>query len=253
MELTPVTLAALAAAAFVAGLVDAVAGGGGLITLPALLTAGLPPHLALGTNKGQSVWGSGAALLSYSRAGLVDGRRARATFPAGLFGALGGAWLLTQVPSAFLRPLVLALLVTVAAVLAFRPRLVERSKDAPPTERGPLLLAAVGFAIAAYDGFFGPGTGTFLILAWVSLLGETPLRASAEAKVVNFASNLASCTLFALSGMVVWKAAIPMAAGQFAGATIGARITMRGGDVLVRRVVLLVVAATCAKLAWDLL
>lgn len=247
-------LAALGVAALVAGLVDAVAGGGGLITLPALLAAGLPPHLALGTNKGGSVWGSGAALVGFARSGLVRLDRSRVTFPLGLFGAMAGVWTLQQVPSAFLRPLVLGLLVAVAAFLTFRPRLAER--PAPPdgaqTPVRPALAGALAFAVAAYDGFFGPGTGTFLILGFVLLLGESALRASAEAKVVNFASNLASCVLFAAAGLVVWEAAIPMAAGQLVGATIGARLTVRGGDRLVRKVVLLVVVGTCTKLAWDL-
>jgi uncharacterized membrane protein YfcA len=253
VDLPPLVLAALFAVAFVAGLVDAVAGGGGLLTVPALLAAGLPPHLALGTNKGQSVWGSGAALLSYARAGYVRADRARVTFPLGIVGAMAGAYLLLQVPSAFLKPLVLGLLVAVAAFLAFRPKLIERPARAERTPVRPVVAGTVAIAIAFYDGFFGPGTGTFLILAFVFLMEETALRASAEAKVVNFASNLASCVLFALAGMVVWKAALPMAAGQLLGATIGARFTVRKGDALVRRVVFAVVVATSAKLAWDLL
>jgi uncharacterized membrane protein YfcA len=251
-DLSPTTLVVLGLAAFVAGVVDSVAGGGGLITLPALLAAGLPPHLALGTNKGQSVWGSGAALVSYARAGYVRGGRARVTFPVGLVGATLGVCLLVQVPSAFLKPLVLGLLVAVAVFLAFRPKLAPPA-DAP--EHPPLRLAASGaiaFVIAFYDGFFGPGTGTFLILCFVLLLHEVPLRASAEAKVVNFASNLASCGIFALSDYVVWRAAVPMAAGQLLGATLGARLTVKRGDDLVRKIVMLVVLGTCAKLAWDL-
>jgi uncharacterized protein len=251
-NLSPATLVLLGLAAFAAGVVDSVAGGGGLITLPALLAAGLPPHQALGTNKGQSVWGSGAALYSYARAGYVRGGRARVTFPVGLLGATGGVWLLIQVPSESLKPVVLGLLVAVAVFLAFRPKLAppEGAPEHPPLRL--LASAVIAFAIAFYDGFFGPGTGTFLILCFVLLLHEVPLRASAEAKVVNFASNLASCALFASSGYVVWQAAIPMAAGQVLGATLGARLTVRSGDNLVRRIVMAVVLATCAKLAWDL-
>ena len=255
-HLSPGTLALLALTAFAAGVVDAVAGGGGLITLPALLAAGLPPHMALGTNKGQSVWGSGAALVSYARAGLVRADRARITFPLGLLGAVAGAWLLLQVPADALKPLVLGLLVAVAVFLAFRPKLAPPAASAhdalarPPVR--PAVAGAVAFSIALYDGFFGPGTGTFLILCFVLLLHETALRASAEAKVVNFASNLASCGLFAAAGMVEWRAALPMAAGQFLGATLGARLTVRKGDDLVRRIVLLVVLGTSAKLAFDL-
>jgi uncharacterized membrane protein YfcA len=252
VDLSATTLVLLGLAAFAAGVVDSVAGGGGLITLPALLAAGLPPQLALGTNKGQSFWGSGAALLSYARAGYVRADRAKTTFPLGLVGAALGVWLLMLVPSGFLKPLVLGLLIAVAVFLAFRPKLAppEGSAARPPVRAA--LAGLIAFVIAAYDGFFGPGTGTFLILCYVLLLHESLLRASAEAKVVNFASNLASCGLFAAGGFVVWKAALPMAAGQLLGATLGARLTVRRGDELVRRIVMAVVVATCAKLAWDL-
>jgi len=244
------TVALLFAAGLAAGLVDAVAGGGGLITLPALLAAGLPPQLALGTNKGQSVFGSGAALLSYARAGLVRGRQARITFPVGLVGATAGALVLLVFSNAALKPIVLGLLVAVSVFLAFRPKIAA---DAPRERRDrPFVAAALALAIGAYDGFFGPGTGTFLILGFVLFLGHTPLEGSADAKVVNFASNLASFAVFAVADRIVWAYALPMAAAQLIGATLGARITVRGGDALVRRIVMVVVLATVAKLAWDL-
>lgn len=252
MDLTLLHLALLTLAAFAAGLVDSIAGGGGLISLPALLWAGLPAHAAIATNKGQSVWGSGAALWSYSRHGLVRWTRTKALFPWGLFGALGGAALLLAVPQDVLKPLVLALLVAVAAFLAFRPKVIDRPHGAAEAPERPRAAAAIAFTIAAYDGFFGPGTGTFLILAFVLVLGETTLRATAEAKIVNFASNLASFTLFALCDAIVWKAALPMAVAQFTGATLGSRFTVRKGGTIVRKVVLAVAVATSVKLAWDL-
>lgn len=252
MDLPVWTVALLTGAAFVAGLVDSVAGGGGLISLPALLAAGLPDYAAIATNKGQSVWGSGAALLRYARSGLVRRDRARLTFPVGLVGAVCGAWLLLQVPSDVLKPLVLVLLVAVGAFLTFRPRSAPRPETAERTPVRPWVAAAIAFVVAAYDGFFGPGTGTFLILGFVHLLHETALRASAEAKVVNFASNLASFALFACAGAIVWSVALPMAVAQFAGASLGAHLTVRGGDRVVRSMVFVVVLATCAKLAWDL-
>jgi hypothetical protein len=240
----------LVLASFVAGTVDAIAGGGGLITLPALLAAGLPPALALGTNKGQSVFGSGAALIRYARAGLVDGRVARVTFPAGLVGSLGGAALVLLVPPATLRPVVLVLLVVVAAVLAFRP--ATPSGPRPSAHRSLGVAVAIALVIGAYDGFFGPGTGTFLIFAFVLLFGAGMREASADAKVVNFASNLAAVALFASRDLVAWKVALPMAAGQFAGGLAGAHLTVRGSDRLVRWVVLVVVFALVVKLGTDL-
>jgi len=245
------SIAWLALAALVAGAVDAIAGGGGLITLPSLLAAGLPPSLALGTNKGQSVFGSGAALVRFARAGLVDRRMARVTFPCGLAGSLAGAALVLLVPPSALRPLVLVLLVVVAVVLAVRP--AAPAPRSAPRRRPAAAAAAIAAVVGAYDGFFGPGTGTFLIFAFVVFLGARLQEASADAKVVNFASNLAAVALFASRGVVAWGVALPMAAGQFAGGTLGAHLAVRGGDRVVRWAVLLVVAALAVKLGGDLL
>lgn len=240
------SLAALLAVAFGAGFVDAIAGGGGLITLPALLAVGLPPHLALGTNKGQAVWGSGAALANFSRKGLVDPATAPGRFAAGFGGSLAGAALVSALAPAVLRPLVLVLLVTVGLALALRPPL-----EPVPRDRPPVWGLALALGIGAYDGFFGPGTGTFLIVGQVWLLGVSLVRASAEAKVVNFASNLAALAVFAARGTVEWRIALPMAGAQLLGGFAGSHVAVRGGDRLVRWVVLTVVAALVAKLGWD--
>jgi uncharacterized protein len=246
-------IALLTAVALVAGTVDAIAGGGGLLTLPALLAAGLPPHLALGTNKGQSVFGSFAALARFTHAGLVDGPRARVTFPAGLAGALLGAALVLVVPPAALRPIVLVLLAAAALFIGLRrPRPSPAGAEATPVRAHTAVAALVALAIGAYDGFFGPGTGTFLIVAFVGLLGDGMARASASAKVVNFASNLAAVALFASRGVVVWKIALPMAAAQLVGGWAGAHFAVRRGDTLVRKVVVGVALALAAKLAWDM-
>jgi uncharacterized membrane protein YfcA len=253
--------AGLVLAALVAGMVDAVAGGSGVIAVPALLAAGLPPHLALGTNKAQGVFGTCASTLRYARARLLDGRRARVTFPLGLVGSLGGAALVLLVPPATLRPVVLVLLVVVAVALAVRPSagtIMREARNAAASRealgaRAPRAVAgAVALVLGAYDGFFGPGAGTFLILAFAFLFHLPLQRASADAKPVNFASNLAALALFSARGAVLWKIALPMAAAQFAGGWIGAHFAVRGGDRLVRIVVLLVVLSLVAKLAADL-
>lgn len=252
MELPVTTIAVLTAVAFVAGLIDAIAGGGGLLTVPALLTAGLPPHLVFGTNKGSAVFGSGAAFLRFARAGLIDGARARWLFPLGFVGSLAGAALLLLVDPKVLKPLVLVLLVVAGVIVAFiRP---AQAADSSPPPRGAMLRAGlIALAIGAYDGFFGPGTGTFLIIAFVTVLHLTLQQASANAKVVNFASNLAAMVLFVARDLVVWKISIPMAVGQFVGGTVGAHLAVKGGDTLVRRVVLGVVLALVARLGYDLI
>lgn len=253
METTAIQLALLCTAGFVGGLVDAIAGGGGLVTLPALLAVGLPPHVALGTNKGQGVFGACAALVRFSRAGLVDGRLGRVTFPLGLLGSLAGAGLVLLLRPEVLKPVVLALLVAVAAFLALRRGSSTGERPPLPLVRMRLVGAALAFVIGAYDGFFGPGTGTFLVVAFSGLLGLGLTRASADAKVVNFASNLSAVALFASQGVVLWQLAVPMAVAQMAGGWLGAHFAVRGGDVLVRRVVLCVVVALTLRLGSDVL
>jgi len=248
---SPATIFLLTAVALVAGTIDAIAGGGGLLTLPALLFAGLTPHLALGTNKGQAVFGSFAAMLRFAHGGLLDRRRAAIAFPLGLAGSLAGAALVLAVPPRALRTVVLVLLIAAAAFVALRR--ASRPRPAAAPARGRLAIAgAIALAIGAYDGFFGPGTGTFLIVAFVALLGDGLTAASAAAKVVNFASNLAALALFATRGVVVWRVALPMAAAQLAGGWLGAHLTLRRGDALVRRAAVLTALALAFKLAWDM-
>jgi uncharacterized membrane protein YfcA len=241
------TIVVLAATAFGAGTVDAIAGGGGLITVPALLTSGLPPHLALGTNKGQSVWGSCAALIAFWRAGRVDRKQALFAFPLGFVGSLAGATLVTGIDKDTLRPIVIAMLIGAAVLLVVRKPTAMQDGD-----RRPLVAALLALAIGGYDGFFGPGTGTFLIVGFVSLCGRSLVHASADAKVVNFASNLAALSVFAYKGLIIWQIALPMAFGQLCGGILGARLAMRGGERVVRAFVLVVSGALIVKLAIDL-
>ncbi len=242
------TTLALTGVALVAGLVDAIAGGGGLLTLPALLHAGVPTDLALGTNKGQSVFGSGAALWRFARAGLIERKRAGWSFAAGFAGSATGAAVVAQVDKDALRPLVITMLLA-AAVLVLLPR--PAGTAAP---RRPLAVAiAIALAIGFYDGFFGPGTGTLLIVGYMWLLAEAPQAASANAKVVNFASNLAAVIAFGAAGMVVWEISLPMAAGQFVGGTLGAHVVLRRGSNIVRLAAVAVALALVAKLAYELL
>ena len=241
------TTVALTAVAAVAGCIDAIAGGGGLLTLPALLTAGVPAQLVLGTNKGQSVFGSAAATFRFARAGRLTWRRSLPSFGAGFAGSLAGAALVTQLDARALRPLIIVLL-CVAAVLVLLPR--------PRTVRRPTrpLATAIGLAlvIGAYDGFFGPGTGTLLIVGAMWLLGEAADVASANAKVVNFASNLAAVAWFGAHGAILWAVSLPMAAGQFVGALVGAQLVLTRGSGVVRVAAVAVALAMVAKLTYGL-
>jgi len=242
VEPSPLIIFGLFLVALLAGLVDAIAGGGGLLTVPALLATGLPTPMVFGTNKGSAVFGSGAALLRFWRARLIDRRRAMVLFPLGMAGSFAGAALLTRLDSAVL---------TAGFVVAFvRP---PATHEGEPTKNAGAKTALLALVIGAYDGFFGPGTGTFLIIGFVVLLHLSLQQASANAKVVNFASNLAAMLWLAWKGLVVWQISLPMAAGQFIGGTIGAQLAVKGGDTLVRRVVLCVVLALVTRLGYDLL
>jgi len=238
------TIALLSLAALGAGTMDAIAGGGGLITVPALLASGLPPHVVLATNKGQSTWGTLAAMIAYWRADRVDVVQGRLTFPLGFAGAVIGTTIVLRVPDRVLEPIVIALLVGAAVLLVIK----KPNRAADAVRRYWIRAGALAFVIGAYDGFFGPPTGTFLIVGFVALCGRSLVHASADAKVVNFAANLAALAVFAHRGLVVWEVSLPMAVGQVLGGTIGARLAVKGGARVVRIAALVVSGLLMLKL-----
>lgn len=252
--------------AFGAGFVDAIAGGGGLLTVPALMSFTPDVRLVLGTNKGQAVFGSFAALVSFARAGRVSRPRAVPAFAFALLGSLVGARLVFALRPETMRPVVLVLLLSVAVFFLVRrkrpPRSAVVGEPVPPPapagvalarERPVLLTALVAGAIGLYDGFFGPGTGTFLIAAHTAFFGDELTEASANAKVANFASNLGAVALFAWEGKIDLRWALPMAAMQLVGGYVGAKTAIRGGERVVRTGVLVVTIALVIRLAWQTL
>jgi len=246
-ELTPDILLLLALAGFVAGFIDSIAGGGGLITVPALLLAGLAPVEALGTNKLQSVFGSGSATYAYARAGLVDLKHQLPAAILSLIGSVAGAALATILPGDWLNVVLPALLVIIALYFAFKPEMsdVDRARRISPFLFGITIVPLIG----CYDGIFGPGTGSFFMVGFVGLAGYGVLKATAHTKLLNFASNIGSLVLFAAAGVVVWKVGLVMGAAQFLGARLGARLAMKSGARIIKP--LLVV--TCVALAIRLL
>lgn len=243
-------LVAACAAAFVAGLVDAVAGGGGLIQLPALLLLypDAPVPLLLGTNKVSSVSGTLAALIRYAQHVEIPWRRAAPAAVAACAGSFVGARLATAAPSAWMRPVVLVLLAAVA-VYTFAKKDLGAT---PGVERGASVAALIGAGLGLYDGFFGPGTGSFLLFAFVTLLGLDFLTASASAKLVNVATNVAAILAFAAAGDVAWGVALPMAVFNVLGSRIGTRLALARGAPFVRRLFLGVVSAMLLKMAWEM-
>ena len=243
----------LGIAALFAGFVDAVAGGGGLVQLPALFAV-LPDTAAatlFGTNKAASIWGTATAARQY----LARVRLPRAVLAWALMAALLGAWLgartVSLLPPTLIRPAVLALLVAVA-VYTFRRR--DLGNAHTPRLQGRVALAAAtatGFGLGFYDGVFGPGTGAFLIFVFVRIFGYDFLHASAAAKLVNFATNAAALVFFVGHGHVLWPVAALMAVCNMAGAVVGSRAALRHGAPFVRRVFLCVVCLLIARLAAD--
>jgi uncharacterized membrane protein YfcA len=238
-------------AALLAGFVDAIAGGGGLITVPALLLAGASPVEALATNKLQGTFGSATATLAYARAGHVRLRdQAGMAVISGVGGALG-ALVAHLIPAEVLRIIMPVILIGVAAFFALRKGLTDDDR----VERmrpGVFTLTAVPL-IAAYDGLFGPGTGSFFMIAFVALAGYGVLKATAHTKLLNFASNLGSLAVFAFSGATWWVVGFAMALGQVAGAAIGARVAMRVGARVIRPLLVVTSTAMALRLIWQAL
>lgn len=240
-------------AAGLAGFVDSIVGGGGLILAPALFATfpGAHPATLFGTNKGAAVWGTGVATWQYAR--RVDLRWA-ALVPAVVLtfaGAMAGAWTVTVLSPTFLRqllPLVL-LLVLVYTLLKkdlgreHRPRFAGRTEAAA--------VGVLGLVIGFYDGFFGPGTGSFFVFLLVRWLGYDFLNASASAKLLNTTSNVAAVSLFAWKGHVWWHYALVLAAANVIGSVLGTRMALKHGAGFVRGVFLLVVSALIIKTGWD--
>jgi uncharacterized membrane protein YfcA len=237
----------LALAGFVAGFIDSIAGGGGLITVPALLLAGLSPVEALGTNKLQSVFGSGSATYSYASAGLVDLKRQLPSAALAFLGSIAGAVLATVLPGDWLRAALPPMLVVIALYFAFKPDMgdLDRAQRITPFVFGLTVVPLIGF----YDGLFGPGTGSFLMLAFVGLAGYGVLKATAHTKLLNFSSNIGSLIFFSAVGVVSWKIGLVMGAAQFLGARLGARLAMKTGARLIKPLLVL----TCVVLAIRLL
>lgn len=243
------TYIGLMAAGFAGGLVDAIAGGGGLITVPALLTAGLPPQLALGTNKLQSSCGTAFAVWRYRRAGLLEERGLVLAVGMAMAGGVLGALVVGMLGQELLRQVIPWLLATVAVYTACNRRfgLEPGVRRVPPV--GFALVA--GLALGTYDGFFGPGTGSFWMLALVSLMGMELRGATGYTKAANLASNVGSLLVFLPAGAVHFPAAGAMILGQLCGARIGSSLVIGKGAALIRPVFLVVVFLLTAKLLHD--
>lgn len=244
--LDPLVLLALCGAGLLAGFVDAIAGGGGLIALPALLAAGVPPIAAFGTNKLQSVIGTGIAAATYWRKGFVSLPALAVAIAATFAAAFAGAYVVKQIDVSLLKVAVPVALIAIALYFLFAPRLSDDDRHA--RLRFNLFVPVMGALIGFYDGIFGPGTGSFLTIGFVALFGLGITRAAGNTKVLNLASNLGALTLFIPSGDVVWAAAAAMAAGQMLGGYLGALTGIRFGARLIRPLVVVISLVLAGRL-----
>ncbi len=235
--------------ALAAGFIDAVAGGGGLLTIPALLWAGLPVQTALGTNKMQACCGTALAVRNYSRAGLIHWRDVRTGVLVTLVFAALGAWTVGRADTAFLKRLIPWLLIAIAIYTVLSPRMGAVKSQA---RLSPVTFALLGGSVLGfYDGFFGPGTGSFWTLACVLFAGMDLRHSTAFTKVMNLTSNLASLAVFLAAGSVVFQVAAVMIAGQLAGAQLGSGMVIKNGPAIIRPVLLVTVLVLAGKLIWE--
>ena len=247
--LSPWAYVVLFLVALAAGFVDSIAGGGGLLTVPVLLHFGFPPQDTLGTNKLQACFGSGGAAWHFTRSGWVNWGECRWGVVFTAWGALTGALVVRAISPGFLRHVIPVLLVGIALFLMVRPRLGlgETSPRMRPAAFGMVFGSGIGF----YDGFFGPGTGSFWAIAWVLVLGTSLVRATAHTKVMNFTSNLTALLVFLVGGNVHLEVGLVMGAGQLAGAQLGSRLVIRRGARFVRPVIIAVAMLLAAKLFYE--
>ncbi|MFQ6371807.1 TSUP family transporter [Shewanella sp. YIC-542] len=240
--------------ALVAGFIDAIAGGGGLITIPTLMWVGLSPAAALATNKLQACGGSFFASVYFVRKGMVKLGQMKLSIVCALCGAAVGTILVQMVDAGVLKLLLPFLILAIGCYFLFAKNLTEgdRARVLQPTA----FAFTVALGVGIYDGFFGPGTGSFFALGCVTLAGFGLAKATAHAKVLNFATNISSLLFFALGGKVVWLLGLVMLAGQAVGATLGSRLVVTKGTKIIRPLVVTMSLAMSLKLLaeqyhWD--
>ncbi|WEJ57809.1 TSUP family transporter [Devosia sp. FJ2-5-3] len=244
--LDPLILLALAGVGFLAGFVDAVAGGGGMLSVPALLSVGLPPVAALATNKMQSVIGTAMAVTTYWRRGYVELKTLLPGLLLAFAGSAIGALIVSRVDTSLLNLAVPIALIAIALYFLFAPKIsdADRAARLPFDKFVPLMAFVIGF----YDGIFGPGTGSFFSIGFVLLFGLGLTRATGNTKALNLMSNSAALVVFIPMGHVVWPVALVMAIGQIAGGYIGARTGIRYGAKVIRPLIVVVSIAMAVKL-----
>jgi uncharacterized protein len=242
-------IAALAAISFFAGFVDSIAGGGGLLPVPALMLAGMSPAQAIATNKVQGAFATASATYTFGRKGLIEWRKALGFTLVAFVSGIAGALCVRFLPRSVLDMLIPVLLIAIAVYFALSRKMKDEDAQARLSALAFGMTAPV--AVGFYDGIFGPGAGSFYMLAFVTLLGYGVVRATAHTKLLNLASNLGSLLLYAWAGAVVWPIGLVMAGASFMGAQLGSRLAIRLGTRLIRPLLVVVSAAMALRLLLD--
>lgn len=253
MQVTIEQIVLLCTAAFAAGFIDAIVGGGGLIQTPAalVLLPAYPFATVIGCTKIPSFSGTACAAMQYVKKVSIDYRLTVVMCVIAFFASYAGSQLLTSVSNTFMKPVLLIVLILVAIYTYSKKNFGQHQAKDHSYKKEVRLCVGISLVIGFYDGFIGPGTGSFLILAFISLLGYDFLHASAQAKLVNLATNLGSIMLFSIQGKIIWAVALPMAVCNGIGGMLGARLAIMKGNRFIRVFFLLIVIVTLLRFAWD--
>ena len=243
----------LCIAGFLAAFIDSIAGGGGIISVPAYLIAGLPPHITLGTNKLTSSMASLTSSINFIKSGNCNFKLLKTVAPFTLIGSVLGVKAVLLMDESFLQPLVLILVLAIGIYTFFSKSLGEKDNFKGFTRKNLLLSVIFGFSLGFYDGFFGPGTGSFLVFGFISILGFDFLKASANAKVLNFISNISALITFAISGNISYTVGIPVSIFMIIGAKVGTKLAISKGSRLIRPIFIVMSLAVAVKILIELI
>ena len=249
MDLELSTLLVLSLCSIIAGFIDSIAGGGGLLTIPALLSVGIPPAQALATNKLQSSFGSFSASFYFLRRGYIDLKLIRNAILFTFIGSACGTLLVQQIDPSSLKQAIPFMLIGFALYFIFSPHIGDEDRQ----QRMSFFLFSllVGLVVGFYDGFFGPGTGSFLAISFVALAGFNLAKATAYSKLLNFTSNIASLIFFMLGGKILWQVGLIMGVGQFIGARLGSTMVVSKGSKIIRPLLVVMSLVMSARLLWQ--
>ncbi len=247
------TIILLCIVAFVAAFVDAIAGGGGILSVPALLAAGIPPHLTLGTNKFAASWGSFTSSFTYFQSGNVYKPLMKYLIPFTFIGAIAGVTTALSIPATYLKLIVLTLLIFVSIYTLFKKDIGKSNNFTGLNKLNVFSGMTFALIIGFYDGFFGPGTGSFLLFAFIQFFGFNFTISTANAKILNFVSNIVSLILFALNGKIIYTIGLPMGISMLIGARLGSKVAIKHGGKIIKPIFIAMSLGVVIKLLYDML